>query len=385
MKLSILTVAILALLVGVTPVRAASFRGLADLPGGEFSSAADAVSADGRVVVGSSTSDWGSQAFRWTEAGGMTSLDDLPVGQTTTYALAVSADGSVIVGNSFFLLPEAFRWTAADVTIGLGNLPGGNRFNTFARGVSADGSVVVGSAPSANGTEAFRWTAESGMVGLGDLPGDEFKSEASGVSADGSVIVGGSISHTEQYGGVEAFHWTVGEGMIGLGTLRPDNLGRSTALAVTADGSVVVGWARSFFDMEAFRWTPEGGMVGLGMLGTNPEREDQSRALSVSGDGSKIVGYSSGGGAFLWDATHGMRDLEDVLTNDYGLVLDGWDLQSATGISADGTVIVGHGVNPLGHPEAWQAVIPEPSSFALLAAMAMPLTLAYARHKRRRR
>ena len=55
---------------------------------------------------------------------------------------------------------------------------------------------------------------------------------------------------------------------------------------------------------------------------------------------------------------------------DYGLDLSGWTLTRGTGISADGTTIVGIGTNPAGQTEAWRAVVPEPSSLSLLALAA---------------
>ena len=52
----------------------ASFQGLGFLPGASYSEA-NAVSADGLVVVGASTYASGdAQAFRWTAAGGMVGL-----------------------------------------------------------------------------------------------------------------------------------------------------------------------------------------------------------------------------------------------------------------------------------------------------------------------
>jgi hypothetical protein len=61
-----------------------------------------------------------------------------------------------------------------------------------------------------------------------------------------------------------------------------------------------------------------------------------------------------------------MRSLRDVLVDDYSLDLVGWQLSSARGISADGSTIVGYGINPSGQYEAWIAVIPEPAMLALL-------------------
>ncbi|MFQ5806090.1 MAG: hypothetical protein ACE5I3_06545 [Phycisphaerae bacterium] len=62
-----------------------------------------------------------------------------------------------------------------------------------------------------------------------------------------------------------------------------------------------------------------------------------------------------------------MRNLQDVLTDEYGLDLTGWRLSVAYGISADGLTIVGDGQNPNGDTEAWIAHIPEPAALWLLA------------------
>jgi hypothetical protein len=78
-----------------------------------------------------------------------------------------------------------------------------------------------------------------------------------------------------------------------------------------------------------------------------------------------------------------MRNLQDVLTNDYGLHLTGWELNEATGISSDAKVIVGFGVNASGQYEAWRAVIPEPSTLLMLLTGGLFLTAAAWRRGRR--
>ena len=83
---------------------------LGDLPGGETSSEAFRFSADGRVIVGRSTSAYGPEAFRW-EGGKMQGLGDLPGGDFVSEASAASADGAVVVGQGTGVNgPEAFRW-----------------------------------------------------------------------------------------------------------------------------------------------------------------------------------------------------------------------------------------------------------------------------------
>jgi hypothetical protein len=63
--------------------------------------------------------------------------------------------------------------------------------------------------------------------------------------------------------------------------------------------------------------------------------------------------------AFVWNPRDKMRSLQDVLVNDLGLggVLAGWNLLSATGVSADGRTIVGYGFGPSGL-EGYRARIP---------------------------
>jgi uncharacterized membrane protein len=98
-------------------------------------------------------------------------------------------------------------------------------------------------------------------------------------------------------------------------------------------------------------------MVGLSILPSGIE----SHALAVSADRNVVVGFiysASGYEASFWDAAHGMRNLKSVLTTEFGLDLTGWTLAEATGVSADGKVIVGHGVNPQGKREAWRAELP---------------------------
>jgi hypothetical protein len=113
-------------------------------------------------------------------------------------------------------------------------------------------------------------------------------------------------------------------------------------------------------------------MVGLGAL---PGGEFHSTARAVSADGSVIVGRGitsfdqPNDEAFIWDEMNGMRRVEDVLT-DAGLDLTGWKLKSAHGVSDDGNVIGGWGINPAGSEEGWIAQlavspVPEPTILAL--------------------
>jgi probable HAF family extracellular repeat protein len=154
------------------------------------------------------------------------------LGGYSSYANAVSADGSVVVGQAEIAggQSRAFRWTSAGM-VNLGTF-GGNY--SYANAVSADGSVVIGQAEIAGGqSRAFRWTS-AGMVNLGTFGGNY--SSAYGMSADGSVVVGYAEIASGQG---RAFCWT-SAGMTDLGTFGGNS---SYAYAVSADGSTVVGQA----------------------------------------------------------------------------------------------------------------------------------------------
>ena len=343
---------------GSSPSAAAGFSPL------EIIGSPNALSADGGVIVGQFVPAGATvvHAFRWTEAGGQIDLGIFP-GADESGAIAASADGEVVVGFSGFFarMPPPWRWTSQTGFVALGPMPPGF-FAGQANDVSADGTVVVG---TINGStlptgeaffQPFRWSATTGIVPLGTLGGPQTNGVA--VSADGSVVVGSS-----NFGGssfhVEAFRWTAETGMVGLGSVPgfPNSLANDTS----ADGRVVVGTADAFFEeAPAFRWTEQDGMVSLGDF---PGGRFESSARAVSADGSVVVGFGHDGvpvgqfgdmQVFIWDAVHGMRALRDVLV-EQGTDMSGWRLSFPFGMSADGRVIGGYGINPNGAPQAWLA------------------------------
>jgi probable HAF family extracellular repeat protein len=116
----------------------------------------------------------------------------------------------------------------------------------------------------------------------------------------------------------------------------------SAATGVSADGSVVVGWAQNAAGQRrAFRWTAARGMQDLGTLGGN-----ESGAWGVSADGSVVVGRADNAAGiprpFRWTAAGGMEDLNITFVN---LLTDGPVLFEARAISPDGRYIVGWGYN----------------------------------------
>jgi len=246
--------------------RVASFTWLGKLPGDQ-SSAVYALSDDGSTVVGASYRDHTSprsviRAFRWTRAGGMQAIGDLAGGDQSSEAFGVSADGSVIAGSSSSTLSfshhpfydEPFVWSAAGGMQALGYLPGTNGQYGGATAVSGDGKVVVGTSTGDNGAHPLRWTATTGMLDLGDLDSRWGNQDSAfAVNYDGSVIVGVSQLGFDR----TAFRWTPGSGMQPLGTLLTPASGSrekySAAFDTSEDGSVVVPVPALRIEPAAFR------------------------------------------------------------------------------------------------------------------------------------
>jgi probable HAF family extracellular repeat protein len=347
-----------------------TFNGIGFLPG-LSSSRAYGVSADGRYVVGDSTTagNVNYAGFRWSQQGGMESLG-VASGGSISQAVAASADGSVIAARSPAPFPPgsfgtaaAARWTPSTGMVSLGNYFTSSTYQTQgATGISSNGSAVVGNALffGNNQSYGFRWTAD-GFRTLGSLAGGTYAS-ATGISGTGLRAVGFSGSAS----GERAVRWDVTPG---TGGITPISLGilsggtYSTATAISHDGLSVVGFGNTGGVTVPWRWTESGGMVNLGL----PIGATEARARGVNIDGSVVVGNTNSlaqSRAFLWTTTTGSVDLNTYLPT-LGIDLTGWSLRTATGVSADGRVIVGSGIFG-GVEQAWVATIPTPAGTSLL-------------------
>lgn len=350
--------AIGALAVGVLVEGAqaqATFTDVGSLPG-ENGSALWSSNCGHAVGDGSAASGATTHAIRRLAGGGLEDLGDLPGGVNYSEAEGISCDGSLVVGMSESASgQEAFRWSQGQGMVGLGDLPGG-QFRSHALAVNDDGAWVVGFASDAVGQRPVRWDASGVPTILGGLPGGDGSGQATDISADGSVVVGIADTGSDQW----PFRWTAAGGTQHLvGSVQGMLAGR--AQAVSADGEVVVGMAATGTFQHAFRYKVGGTMQTLGFL---PGGLFAGIAMDCSGDGSVVVGSNLFSGtqtftkATIWDAAHGLRDLQEVLENDYALDLNGFQLWVATGISADGMTIVGHGVNSHGKTRGWVVTLP---------------------------
>jgi probable HAF family extracellular repeat protein len=347
-----------------TALAQGTFQPLGTLEAGGYSAAA-AISADGQTVVGDSTfNSYWHRAFRWTAGSGMVNIDPDCPQYNSSYALGVSATGGIVTGyridNDYDSI--AFRWTGESGLSLLPDVPGG--IGGRAGGVSEDGAITAGEGAetfSNGGGRPARWTA-AGEVSQLPMFDDSFNGEALNVSPDGSTIVGfcshGDLEANPFYWEVEACRWVDGA-ISGLGRLPGAEAQIARATHASTDGSVICGFG---YDdnadpimMHGFRWNAANGIVLLPDLPAS----DQNMARSISDNGSTIVGEYHTGDHYTgtWHAAVWIdgqpADLADTLTNTFGVDLQGWALDSATGISADGMSIAGTGHPADGHAQAW--------------------------------
>ena len=357
--------AVLMVLVGVGQAWGAihTLTDLGDLEGGENMSHPMGVNNAGQVV-GVSGATGGDRAFLW-QNGVMTNLDVLTAGDGYSFAWDIN-DAGEIVGTSgvdgtvgTLLSRRPFIYSNGSMTV----LTGFGDFYGVARGINNAGEVV-GVSHYSHG--AFLYSGGV-MTDLGSLGGTPDYSNAYGIN-DSTQVVGG-ISYTAE-DPARGVLWENGT-MTDLGDL-PGGPEETRVYDINNLRQVVgeSGVPSSPLG-HAFLWQ-NGVMTDLGVLpGT-----DSSWAFSIN-DSELVVGTSGHGTtpsrAFLWDSTNRIQDLNDMLDSSG----TGWTLQGSRDISNAGH-IVGWGINPDGASHGFLlTVIPEPSTFVLLAMGALAL-LAYA-------
>lgn len=357
-----------------------TYRSKKEMANDYFVSHGCGISNDGLTVVGRSR----SSGFVWTNAGGLKDVGRFPKWKPisddsdTVFATLVSGDGSVVAGTRYF---DAFRWTNAggmtplthwmagadgaisatsvfDVVSAARNVehakslklahPYFKEENIRAQvfGINGDGNVVVGSLQTDQLNEhAVCWNRNGAATYLGTPSLNALPSAANGVSEDGTVIVGRFMTQS----GTEPFRWTATTGMMSLGAL-PRRWRQCIAYCISGDGTTVAGsYEPQLNHQRLFIWTAADGYRDLGVLKDAGQMEARRiTPWAMCYDGSCVVGEYVGrfdSQPFIWTTKDGLRDLEAVATA-AGIPLNGYKLQVAKGISADGTTIVGIAADP---------------------------------------
>ncbi len=311
------------LLFGVNAVRAAtpaSFHPLGYLDGGGYCSVATEVAPDGSYVRGYSDSTYGYKQFEWTEgdgneSGGMVPLGDVITppypghlfGQDGEYYLLPEIDSMINRCKSHAVNVNVTTDAAAEIVGSYLNSSTAINFD-FTFGTENTVQVNFGTAGSADSDEHWSMYEVAGAINTAS------QSESS-YNAAAVVYDPNAATYTLRLAAKEATWQSLVIYLDDDSTLDKDN------------------WSFTYgsYGGEWLAETPDGSVkVGMG-----------KRA---------VIGWA------------GARDyLVEYLLEDYGFDMSGWYLHAAEGVSDDGKVIAGHGINPDGIEEAWALILPDGS------------------------
>jgi len=258
------------------------------------------------------------------------------------------------------LLIAAATLSAAVASAALTDVhPSGNTVNdSWINGVSGDGLTAVGRTNLGPGLmNAFKLVGNA-YTTLTPLGGHQ-NAVATAASADGSVVVGFSIDGSAFN---QAVSWT-GVNPTALDTINEYMF--SEAAAVSANGGTIVGWgfSNNNFIEEAFFYR-NNTLTNIGVAFGSPFVA--SKATGVSADGAVIVGTR--GDSFSTPTTlqgfihtSGGVTAVDAPTGIAAFGANGLTLTQLTGISGDGAVVIGFASSslnssPLGNEQAFKYV-----------------------------
>jgi hypothetical protein len=207
-----------------------------------------------------------------------------------------------------------------------------------AQQLSADGSTFIANVHPYGDSEAQRWTLAGGLDALPGIPDAGGRSYARDISADGSVIVGYAMAGSA----ILPVIWSA-DRVEAVDTLVNNALS-ARALAVSADGSTMVGLTSEDAEaslgsavLDIFRWTEADGMVAIGAA-LPPGIWGDGERLMVNEDGRVVAGtlnLEAGfdyPGAFRWSQAEGLTYLRPGGAS---------YLSISTSMDATGDVIVG--------------------------------------------
>lgn len=318
------------------------------------------VNADGSVAAG--TTSTGQPYFIWrlSDPGVTTLIGGVSPGNGVGGTAKVSDDGDKISGTTtgYVAVPpipvtvvhQAAVYDVSDAAwTGVGGIGWFSGTETSGGwGMSGDGSTLVGLFWSPNQTNAYAGKSVNGgaPVALPWLvPGRSTR--ANGCNQDGSVIVGWQDN---PFGFRGAAVWTNGVGQRLFLEYPKKPLGEASSCS--ADGNWVVGLGGFQTNSQAWRWSQSTGALLLGEL--NPTDGWNANATGISADGSVIVGYerpsgpAANGWGFIWTEENGMQNLTDYVVANGVTLPAGLVLALPTNVSADGRTFVGLANNATG-------------------------------------
>jgi hypothetical protein len=335
------------------------------------------VSGDGKYAVGQMSNASVFRATRWT-ADDSVHLDmGLLAGRPYSQGTFLNSDGSIGAADAIdaSFNPQAFQWTAPSTHVTLPFMGTGTYM--YSAGISNDGSVIAGWGGTTSATtpqRLDRWTSATGNT-IVPLPAGISASASSvpdlqysrALSGNGNFIIGNvpNASPTNvgyRYDATTGISTDLGQMQAGNGP---------HLMSISDDGSVIIGYSAfdypDFVNGQAgFIWTQAGGFVSLGLLGGEG---DVYLPRFLSGNGKVILGTDSGTN-FIWTVQTGMVNFNSYLTAN-GVNTLGMTGLTFSGISDDGSTIVGMGTTSTGAHDGWIltiSAVPEPGT-SLMSGM----------------
>ncbi|WET51367.1 T9SS type A sorting domain-containing protein [Chryseobacterium indologenes] len=287
----------------------------------------------------------GGGIYMWTANTGIVQIGSISNGYPASGKTVVSNNGNTIassVTNAATGFNEISIYDVVSSTwVNKGGLvpTGWDGSVSSTWGMSPNGSTIVGLGwLTASNAHAVKWDETNGMIDLGSIVSGR-SSRANAISADGSVVVGwqdeptGTRSGAKWIDGVESF----------ITDSNGNNVGE--AGAVSADGNTIIGSANP----NPYVWKAATGLTYI----THPNASFSFKggATGVSGDGKKVIGFYRAFGAppmsgegFIWTETDGRVNLNDYATS-LGINTNGVIMGLPLAISQDGQKIAGMGMN----------------------------------------
>ena len=300
-----------------------------------------AVSDNG--IVSMHTSAGG--VYKWNAAGGLVQIGSISNGYPAAGRTIVSNDGTKIsssVTNSATGFNEISTYDVATSTwVNRGGLvpTGWDGSVSSTWGMSTDGNTIVGLGfLTAANAHAVKWDEVNGMVDLGSIVSGR-SSRANAINAAGTVIVGWQ---DESNGTRSGAKW-----QDGVESFITDNNGNNVGEAggISADGKTIIGSANP----NPYVWNATSGLTYI----THPNASFSFKggATGISADGTKVIGYYRAFGAppmsgegFIWTAATGRINLNDYAVS-LGIATNGVTMGLPLAISQDGKKIAGMGTN----------------------------------------
>ena len=307
------------------------------------------LSGDGKVAVGDFNR--GGPVFQWNAKNGMLPMNVAGVGGR----VSISPNGRYISTNLLDVNSDtdlgAYRWDAKNGWLQVKQIGSCGTDHNWNMAVTDDGSVFGFAYNSCTDYKAFRGNPNTkiGAVEYNSSfqhpDGTWANSRINAVSADGSIAVGWQEA---DWGGWFGTIWHNG-----VPELITDANGDpvSEANSVSADGSIVAG--ENFdggYPFDGSGWRRDTNSTNLEYV--LPLNSDASplNPYALNGDGSVMVGFSGSPwfswnpAPFIWTKQLGTVSLDDFVKNQ-GTPMEQWaTLYSPGSISQDGTTIAGVGL-----------------------------------------